>query len=146
MVTNSSTKRARSIAGTTLILVPAIAVMLSETAKLLHVPAVAQQMAAAGFGGGKLTLVGGLGFMSALLFVFPRTRSIGLLLLSSFLGGATCLHVQRSEYANALGPVTLLCLAWIGTWLRHPQMLWSFTKSTVESNHAGKRNLVSREA
>jgi hypothetical protein len=93
-----------------------------------------------------LTLVGGLGFTSALLFLFPRTRSIGLLLLSSFLGGAICLHVQRSEYAKALGPAMLPCMAWIGTSLRHPQMLWSFGNSAAQPSEAGQQDMVSRQA
>ena len=132
MPNNSPISQARSIAGTVLILLPAVAVMLSETAKLLRVPTVVQQMAAAGFGGGKLMLVGGLGLASALLFLIPRTRSIGLLLLSSFLGGAICLHVQRGEYGKAFGPAMLLFVAWMGTSWRHPQMLWSFGNSTSD--------------
>lgn len=120
--------------------------MLSETIKFLHVPAIVHQMAAAGFPGAKLTLVASLGFSSALLFLYPRTRSIGVLLLSSFLGGAICLHVQRGEYTNVFGPSLLLVLAWVGTWLRHPQMLWSSGNSFFEGNDARRRNLVSREA
>jgi hypothetical protein len=146
MANNAPTNRARSIAGNVLILLPGIAVTLSETAKLLHVPAVVQQMAAAGFDGGKLILVGALGFTSALLFLFPRTRSIGLLLLSAFLGGAICLHVQRSEFTKALGPALLLGMAWIGTSLRHPQMLWSFGNSTAESSHVRQHDLASGKA
>lgn len=146
MVNIPPNHRARSIAGTILIFLPGIAVILSETVKFLHVPAVVQKMAEAGFSEGKLTLVASLGFTSALLFLYPRTRSIGVLLLSSFLGGAICLHVQRGEYANVFGPSILLALAWAGTWLRHPQMLWSFANSFFEANHASQCNLVSRGA
>lgn len=138
--------RARSVAGTTLIFLPGVAVLLSETMKFLRVPAIVQQMAAAGFPGGKLTLVASLGFASAVLFLSPRTRSIGVLLLSSFLGGAICLHVQRGEYTKAFGPSVLLIFGWAGTCLRHPQMLWSFGSSFSEANEARQDKLVSREA
>ena len=138
--------RARSIVGTILIFLPGLAVVSSEMLKFLHVPAVVQKMAEAGFPGGKLTLVASLGLTSALLFLYPRTRSIGVLLLSSFLGGAICLHVQRGEYANVFGPSLLLALAWAGTWLRHPVMLWSFRNSLFEATDRRQHNLVSREA
>jgi hypothetical protein len=146
MVINPPNNRVRSIAGTIFIFLAGLAVVLSETMKFLHVPAVAQKMAEAGFPGGKLTLVASLGFASAALFLYPRTRSIGILLLSSFLGGAICLHVQRGENANVFGPSTLLALAWAGTWLRHPQLLWSFGHSRFEADKAHQHSLVSREA
>lgn len=146
MTNNPQNNRARSIAGTILIVLPGLAVMSSETMKFLRIPAIVEHMAAAGFPGAKLTLVATLGFTSALLFLYPRTRSIGILLLSSFLGGAICLHVQRSEYSNVFGPSMLLAFAWTGTWLRYPQMLWSFDNSQLECNDTGQRKLVSREA
>ena len=118
-------KNYRSIAGNALIYFAGGVVLLSETAKLLQFPPVVQQMAHAGFSGRKLMLVATLGFASALLFLNRRTRSIGLLLLSSFLGGAICLHVQRSEYEYLIGPAMLLGLAWIGMLLRHPDVLLS---------------------
>jgi len=89
-----------------------------------------EQMAAAGFPDGKIFLVASLGFSSAVLFLYPRTRSIGVLLLSSFLGGAICVHVQRDEYAKALAPALLLALTWIGTFLRYPEMLWSVRRTS----------------
>lgn len=138
--------RTRSRVGNVLVALPGVAVILSETLKFLHVPAVVQQMAAAGFSEGKLLLVATLGMASAILFLYPRTRSIGVLLLSSFLGGAICIHVQRGEYSTAVAPSTLLALAWIGTYLRHPEMLWSFEPAASRTNEAGRRNWASREA
>lgn len=118
-------QRTRQIAGNMLIFLPGLAVTMSSIVKFAGVPGVVRSMAADGFAGGKLTLVGALEILSAALFMFPRTRSFGVLLLSSFLGGAICTHVQMGEYAKAIGPSILLGLSWIGTWLRHPQALWS---------------------
>ena len=117
--------RARRIAGSALILLPGLAVTMSAILKFAGVPSVVHTMAADGFSGSKLTLVAALEVVSASLFLFPRTRSFGVLVLSSFLGGAICTHVQTGEYPKAIGPVILLTLAWVGTWLRHPQALWS---------------------
>jgi DoxX-like family len=115
----------RRIAGNILIVLPGLVVTVSSIVKFAGVPGVVQNMTAAGFSGGKLTLVSTLEILSAALFLFPRTRSFGVLLLSSFLGGAICTHVQMGDYAKAIGPSILLTLSWVGTWLRHPQALWN---------------------
>lgn len=119
------------IAGRLLILLPGLAVGIFSILKFLGISAVVHTMAAEGFSGGKLTLVATLEILSAALFMFPSTRSIGVLVLSSFLGGAICTHVQMGEYAKAVGPFVLLSLAWLGTWICHPQALWSFTSATL---------------
>jgi DoxX-like family len=146
MVNKSKGTRTRAIAGNVLIFLPGIAVLLSEAMKFLHVAAVVQQMASAGFGGGKLFLVATLGSTSAALFLYPRTRSIGLLLLSSFLGGAICTHVQQGKFAAGLAPSMLLALAWIGTYMRHPQMLWSFREFVSATSRAPEPGWPAREA
>jgi hypothetical protein len=125
---------------------PGAAVIMSEIMKFVRVPAIVHQMAAAGFPGNKLMLVATLGFSSAVLFLYPRTRSIGILLLSSFLGGAVCLHVQRDQYGPAFAPLVLLALAWVGTYLLHPQMLWSLgarDRETASYSANGTRTLAS---
>jgi len=123
---NGTERNVRLVAGTIMIFLPGFALTLSSILKFAGMPAVVHQMAAQGFAGGKLTLVAALEILSAALFLFGRTRSVGVLVLSSFLGGAICTHVQMGEYAEALGPFILLTLAWFGTWLRHPQAFWSF--------------------
>lgn len=132
--------QASRITGTLLIFLAGLVVAMSSILKFAGVPGVVHQMAAAGFSDGKLTLVATLEISSALLFLYPRTRSFGLLLLSSFLGGAICTHVQMGEYAKGIGPSVLLTLAWVGTWLRHPQALWS-----LSLHRAAARSLVSKD-
>jgi DoxX-like protein len=131
MTGNPQNNRTRSIAGTILIFLPGLAVGLSSVLKFAAVPAVAHQMAAMGFTGGRYTLVAALELVSSVLFLFSRTRSFGLLLLSAFLGGAICSHVQMNEVSKGVGPAVLLALAWTGTWLRHPEMLWSLGKASI---------------
>ena len=146
LTNRSENDRARAITGNTFMLVSAIAVPLSETLKFLHVHAVVHEMASAGFPGSKLMLVATLGSTSAVLFLYPRTRSIGLLLLSSFLGGAICVHVQQGKYAALPAPAILLAFAWIGTYLRHPKLFWSFGKQDTQTSQSGQTNWASREA
>ena len=123
--------------------------LISAGLKLSGLPAVHEQMAAIGFSGGKLLFIAGLEIASAVLFLWPRTRSIGLLLVSSYLGGAICAHVAGGEYGAAVRPAIVLALSWVGTWLQHPQMLWSLATKTADATAPvgqGMRNMVSRGA
>jgi hypothetical protein len=136
MANNPSDDRTRSTVGNVLILLPGIAVMMSAFVKLVGVPGVVHQMATMGFTGGRYTLVAILELLSAALFLYSRLRSLGLLLLSAFMGGAICVHVQIGEVPKAIGPAILLTLAWSGTWLRHPEVFWSWRKMHRASGKA----------
>lgn len=114
--------------------------MMSSVLKFAGVPGIVHTMATEGFSGSKLTLVATLESLSAAFFLYHRTRAFGVLVLSSFLGGAICTHVQMGEYAKAIGPCTLLTLSWIGTWLRHPQALWSPNLGGTVSRHLAAEN------
>ena len=114
----------RRIAGKILIFLGGLMLLGSATAKLAHVPKVVSELGAMGFDGSKLTFIALLEVVSALLFLIPLTRSLGLLLVSSFLGGAVATHLQHGQ--PMVQPSFALSLIWLGTWLRHRGMLWSF--------------------
>jgi hypothetical protein len=97
------------------VLLPGVILAFSATLKLFGPPAIREQMAAIGFSGGKLVFIAALEAVSAILLLWPRTRSIGLLFASSYLGGAICAHVQGNEYMKAISPSMVLGLVWILT-------------------------------
>jgi DoxX-like protein len=149
MPNSGGNSRARSIAGNILMALPALGLVGSSLVKFAQVPGVVHKMALLGFGGEKLTLIAALELVSALLFVYRRTRSFGLLFLSAFLGAAICVHVQVGQFADAAGPTLFLTLAWVGTWLRHPEMLWSFREQASPGHFSvekGEATWASREA
>jgi hypothetical protein len=115
--------KARRITGTTLIVLGGVLLIGSAGAKLAQVPQVVAQMNSVGFSGEKITIIAILELVSALLFLIPATRSAGLLLVSSFLGGAIATHLQHGQ--PILPPSIMLILLWVGAWLRHPIILWS---------------------
>lgn len=119
--------RGRQITESTLIWLPGAAVAFGAIIKFAGLPGPVHEMAADGFSGGKLMFVAALELASAVLYLTPRTRSLGLLIFSAFLGGAVCVHVQVGEYFKVLPPGILLALAWAGCWLRYPQLRWSFS-------------------
>lgn len=76
-----------------------------------------------------LLLIGVGELISAWLFFIPRTSSLGLLLLSAYLGGAIVTHMQHGEpyFAAAV----ILLVVWIAGYLRHPEILQSFHASNA---------------
>lgn len=66
---------------------------------------------------------------TAILLLVPRTSSLGLLLASSFWGGAICLHIAHGE--PYVVQSVLLILTWLGAYLRVPGAFSSFSVSTT---------------
>ena len=74
--------------------------------------------------GNEVLLIGGGELTSALLFVIPRTHSLGVLLLSGYMGGAIVTHMQHGE--SYVAQSIILLLIWVAGYLRYPQLLQSF--------------------
>ena len=66
-------------------------------------------------------LLGVLELGSALLFVIPRSMMVGLLLLSSYLGGAIATHLQHEQ--SMLFPAAIEALVWVTAVVRYPKLL-----------------------
>ena len=118
------------ILGNVLIYVSGGLLIGSAVAKLILIPAVIQSFRELGYEGARLSAIGVLEVFCAILFITSRTRSVGLLFVSAYLGGAIAVHVGHAQWA-AVRPAILLGIIWFGTWIRHPQILWSFNNSLV---------------
>jgi len=57
---------------------------------------------------------------SALLFLFPRTNFYGVLLLSSYMGGAIILHMTGG--LSIVLPAVVLIFVWLGGFVRNPDI------------------------
>jgi hypothetical protein len=57
---------------------------------------------------------------SSLLFLFPKTNKFGILLLSSYMGGAIIIHMTTG--ISILMPSSVLILVWIVGFIRHPEI------------------------
>ena len=129
--------RGRRTAGTILISLGGLVLIGSALAKLAQVPQVVTQLSAVGFGGTKLLIIAALEILSALLFLIPRTRSFGLLMVSAYLGGAIATHMGHNE--PVYQPGFVLALFWLGAWLRHREVLWSFESDTSARDQSASR-------
>lgn len=143
MATNGSAiGKSRRIAGNILIFLVGALLAASAGAKFAHMPQVVRQMSPMGLEGWRLTFVAFLEISSALLFLFPATRSVGLLFVSAFMGGAIATHLEHGQ--AIIQPGVFLALLWLGAWLRHPQILWSWGTGAARLSHLA--NEGSREA
>jgi DoxX-like family len=75
---------------------------------------------------GKIILIATGELASALLFLIPKTSSLGTLLLSSHFGGAIATHMEHGEAYFSV--VVILLLVWVTNYLRNPEMLSSFKR------------------
>ncbi len=134
-----SSSRKRRITGNVLMVLGGVMLIGSSSAKFAHVPAVVNQLGAMGFTGNRLMFIAVLEIASAVLFLIPLTRSGGLLLVSSFMGGAIATHLQHGE--SIVQPSFVLLLIWLGTWLRHPVILRSLNSARQETGSAAPATL-----
>lgn len=65
-------------------------------------------------------LLGIIELTLVILFMIPRTGVMGLLLLSSYLGGAIATHLQHGQ--SIIFPATIEALIWIAALIRFPHI------------------------
>jgi hypothetical protein len=58
--------------------------------------------------------------LCTILYLIPRTSVLGCVLLTGYLGGATCINLRAGEsLASSLIPVFISVILWAGLWLRN---------------------------
>lgn len=55
---------------------------------------------------------------ATLLYIIPQTAVLGAILLTGYLGGAVCTHVNYAEYSHMWIPLGLGVLVWLGLYFR----------------------------
>lgn len=74
-----------------------------------------------------MTTIGCGAIATGVLLILPWTSSVGVLLASSYWGGAIVTHMSLGD--SIMPPSVLLALSWGGTTLRDPRTLSSFWPS-----------------
>lgn len=83
-----------------------------------------------GFSRDTMLYIGVVEVLCAVLFLIPRTAFVGAILLTGYLGGATCAHVRLGE-PNFVMPVVMGVVAWVALGLRQPEVFrLAFGKSS----------------
>ena len=117
--------KGRKITGWILVGLLGALFIMSASMKLIGGEEIAANFAKYGLDG-KQILIGVGELIAAILFVIPKTSSLGVLLLSAHMGGAIATHMEHGEMY--ILPAIILLVVWIANWLRNPEMLASFTK------------------
>lgn len=89
--------------------------------------------------GDQRILIGVGEIVSALLFLIPRTHSLGVLLLSAYMGWAIVTHMQHGE--SYVAQSVILVLIWVTGFLRHPELLQSLR--SAQTVDRGKPSMYS---
>jgi hypothetical protein len=113
-----TTRNWKTIAGLVLHFLIAGIMILSGSPKLLGMfpPEAVAQLGL----GGWIRVIGAGELATAILLLIPPTSSLGVLLASSFWGGAICLHMSKAT--PFVLQSALLLLTWVGAYLRLPGM------------------------
>src|SRR5688572_5508648 len=71
-----------------------------------------------------IPVMGVLGFISIVLFIFNRTQVLGAVLLTGYFGGAIATHVRLDNplFSHILFPVYLGILAWGSIYLKNENL------------------------
>ncbi len=110
-----------------------IGLMLCASAldKILSSEHAVQMASSFGLTAGSYSILGIIEVISVLLFLYPRTAGFGLLLLSSYLGGAIATHLQHGQ--DILFPSVIETVVWIAAILRLPELTQRlFINSKIE--------------
>ena len=98
-----------------------IAFLLFDSAiKLLDLAVVRTAQARLGYPQHLAVGIGLVELCSTLLYVVPRTSTLGAILLTAFLGGATATHVRIGD--PFVFPVVVGVLLWAGSFLRDARL------------------------
>ena len=112
----SSTPTWMTWTGRVMTALPALALLPSAAMKLTQNPQAVEGFAKLGFPEGVLMPIGVAELLSTVLYFIPQTSVLGAILLSGYLGGAICTHVNAGEGFAA--PLIVAVLAWGGLWMR----------------------------
>lgn len=112
-----------------------IGVMLILSAVGKFMGAATPMMEHFGFTSSETTLIAVGELISAILFLIPKTQSLGTLLLSAYMGGAIASHMSAAVGTEEMGgeevqsyviPSIILVVIWLTSFIRNPSTLSSF--------------------
>ena len=93
--------------------------MVDGVMKLLKPPVVVRATLQLGYAESAIVGIGATLLVCTLLYIVPRTSTVGAILLTGYLGGAVASNVRAgTPLFNMLFPMIIAALAWGGLWLR----------------------------
>jgi DoxX-like family len=99
---------------------PVLMLLMSAVMKLTKPPPVVEGFAHLGLPESLALGLGILELVCAVVYVIPQTSVLGAILLTGYLGGATCTHLRVGD--PFFMPVVIGALVWGGLFLRDPRL------------------------
>jgi len=92
--------------------------------KVMQIPAAVKGTAELGYPAGVLLPLGIIQLVCLALYLVPRTRVLGAILWTGYLGGAVATHVRVGNplFSHILFPVYVAALLWGGLYLRDARL------------------------
>ena len=97
---------------------PVLMLIMSGVMKFNLPEDAVKQMTAHGWDPKIMPALGMVELGSTALYIIPQTAVLGAILLTGYLGGAICSHVNYAEYSHMLIPLGLGVLVWLGLYFR----------------------------
>jgi len=111
---------ARIWVGRALMGLPIFALTMSAFMKLTAAPPFVEKWMGFGFTESMLRPIGILELFVVAMYAVPRTRVLGAILVTGYLGGAIVTHVRVGD--PFVIPLVIGILAWLGLWLTEPRL------------------------
>jgi hypothetical protein len=99
---------------------PVLMLLMSASMKVSHATAFMEKWATLGYAESAAIPIGIVEIACALIYAVPKTRVLGAVLVTGYLGGAIATHVRVGE-AFAI-PLVLGICAWAGLFLRDDRL------------------------
>lgn len=106
--------------GRVLSALPVLMLFLSASMKLSHAAGFVEQWVKFGYPENTATPLGIVELSCAVLYAVPKTRVLGAILLTGYLGGAVATHVRVGDVFFM--PLVLGIIAWAGLFLRDARL------------------------
>ncbi|MBV9894711.1 MAG: DoxX family protein [Chloroflexi bacterium] len=145
MFTSGSDSR-NSVIGSRFIVGSALVLVASSMLKLAHPGPILTYLSSMGFEGTDVYLIAVIELVTAALLLLPRTRALGVLMATAYLGGAVAAHIAIHRFTTddpfvafmalhthigTLEPGVLLGALWFGVWLSQRPARGLATTQTV---------------
>jgi hypothetical protein len=101
--------------------VTALLILFAAVPKLLQAAPIIEGFRQAGFPAHLVLVVGVIEFVSSVIYLVPRTRILGAILMTGLMGGATATNV-RMDNPTWIVTVILGVLGWLGLYLRDERL------------------------
>ncbi len=102
--------------GRVLSALPVLMLLFSASLKISHAPMFLEKWSAFGYSEGAATPIGLIEIACAVIYSIPKTRVLGAILVTGYLGGAIATHVRVGDVFVV--PFLLGIFAWAGLFLR----------------------------